>query len=83
VIKPTRWDRLERTRAASRHPASPNPRPTSGKDVNVYHQPATLNDVWRSQAINLQVEAVIEVAYGLVRKAPDGHGKEKVYGSIP
>jgi hypothetical protein len=47
------------------------------------HQPATLNDVWRSQAINLQVEAVIEVAYGLVRRAPDGHGKEKVYGSIP
>jgi hypothetical protein len=33
--------------------------------------------------MNLQVEVVFGVIGGLVRKSSDGHGKEKVYGSIP
>jgi hypothetical protein len=33
--------------------------------------------------MNLQVETVAMPLHGLVRKVPDGHGKEKVYGSIP
>jgi len=47
------------------------------------HQPATHSGVRRSQAMNLQVEVFFGVIGGLVRKVPDGHGKEKVYGSIP